>query len=177
MYVFYDSEGLVTFTASGDPSIVEGRSDWVEIPEQELGDLFGWRVIEGELVLVDITQNKLQAKDLVNKRIGETRIKYITNIPGQDPIYLKKEQEARDYIADPDPNMANYPFLSAEVGITAPEAYQLAQVWLYMANAWNPLAAMLEGLRMSTLNSVDAATTITEIDAAIGTMESYLQSV
>ena len=83
-----------------------------------------------------------------------TRSRFITALPAQDMTYLRKETEALAYVSDPDPAMANYPFLSAEVGVTAPDAWSVAQVWLYMSAMWRGIAAQLEGIRITAINAI-----------------------
>ena len=85
-------------------------------------------------------------------------------------IYLAKEAEARAWIADPAPDPANYPLLSAEVGITAPDAASLAQLWLNMAVLWRAAAAQLEALRMTIGAAIDAAETPEDVAAALAAL-------
>lgn len=65
-------------------------------------------------------------------------------------IYLAKEAEARAYLVDGTIG----PLLSAEVGITAPEPYQLAQLWVNLAALWRGAAAGIEGERSSRIKAV-----------------------
>ena len=52
MYVFYDpSTGAVSYTATGTDDLVKDRENWIEVPEQELGNLAAWSVVAGVLVL------------------------------------------------------------------------------------------------------------------------------
>ena len=176
MFVFHDTDGNITFTANGERSLTDGRDDWIEVPAQELGELTAWRVVNGELVLFDMEPYRKVAKDRINSLVGDIRLKYITNIPGQDPIYLKKEIEAKNYLSDPSPNMANYPFLSSEIGITAETAYQLAQIWLYMSNMWNNIAASLEAARLGAQRVIESATTVEQINVVVAYTESQLAS-
>ena len=100
-----------------------------------------------------------------------SRRQYITPLPGQDMIYLAKQEEARRWMADAEPDLADYPLLSAEVGITAPDADQLAQIWANMAALWITAAGQLELLRLTASAAIEAAETITEITAALATIQ------
>lgn len=104
--------------------------------------------------------------DEINATIGAQRQAYITTLPGQEMIYGAKEAEAKAYLAaDPEPSdLTDYPFLAAEVGVTAETAYQLAQVWLYMAHEWRTVGPQMEHLRLSLISDADAATTMVEIE-------------
>ena len=90
----------------------------------------------------------------INAWAAQERLAYITVMPGQEMIYMAKEAEARAWLADPAPEMAAYPLLAAEVGITAPDAYQLAQLWVNLATLWRVAAARIEGERLSRIKGV-----------------------
>lgn len=111
------------------------------------------------------------AKATARARLAATiiaaRSALITVLPGQDMIYQAKEAEARAWIADPAPDLANYPLLSAEIGLTAPDAHSLAQLWLNMASLWRETAAALEVTRLTIGAAINAAETIEQIDAAM----------
>lgn len=107
----------------------------------------------------------------INAAAGELRKTFITSIPGQEMLYLAKENEARLYIADPAPDMADYPLIAAEIGpgLTAPDAGQLAQLWLNMGHQWRQVAAQIETARLGAVYAVEAApdeATIAAIEAA-----------
>ena len=56
----------------------------------------------------ELAAEKVVAVSKVNRMIGEVRLQFITDIPGQSIIYANKEQEARDYLAaDPDGTATN----------------------------------------------------------------------
>lgn len=99
--------------------------------------------------------------------ISALRGAYITSLPGQEMIYLAKEAEARDWIAATAPDLADYPLLAAEAGLTAPDADQLAQLWLDMGALWRGAAAQIETLRLSAAAWIAAASTLAEVEAAM----------
>ncbi|WP_323041588.1 hypothetical protein [Gemmobacter sp.] len=103
--------------------------------------------------------------------IAAARASYITILPGQDMIYQAKEAEARAWIADPAPDLEDYPLLSAEIGLTAPDAQSLAQLWLNMASLWRQAAAGLEAVRLTVGAAIEAATTVEAITAAMSGLE------
>lgn len=74
-------------------------------------------------------------------------------------LYLRKEAEAKAWVADPDPQLASYPLIAAEVGFTAADGAQIAQVWLNMAALWAQAAASIETARLGAIATIDAATT------------------
>lgn len=116
-------------------------------------------VRDAAALAADLETAKAAAIARVNDWAGRERARHITIAPGQDMIYLAKEAEALRYLADPDPAPADYPLICAEVGITAPDAYQIAQVWAYMSAMWRQVAAQIETLRLGTIAQIEAAQT------------------
>ncbi|PTX38104.1 hypothetical protein [Gemmobacter caeni] len=110
---------------------------------------------------------KAEARVTLAAAVTAARATLITDLPGQSMIYLAKEAEARAWMADPTPDPAAYPLLSAELGITAPDAASLAQIWLNLATLWRSTAADLEALRLTASAAIDAATTLEEVGAAV----------
>jgi hypothetical protein len=104
----------------------------------------------------------------VNARAGRARRRFITVIPGQEMIYLAKEAEARRYVeAVPVPGtLDDFPFLAAEVGITAPDAATLADVWLLMAAELRAVGAQIEHLRLGAVADIDVAAGAPAVAAA-----------
>lgn len=111
---------------------------------------------------------KVTATWLINDAAGTLRERYITAIPGQDMIYLAKKDEAISYVSTAPATLDGYPLLAAEVGITAPTAYELSQLWLNMGAAWLAAAAEIEAARLGAIGQVQIATSVA---AAIGIAE------
>ncbi len=120
---------------------------------------------------------KTAARELINAAAGRARMPYITDIPGQQMIYLGKEAEARAWLADPAPDPAAYPLLLAEVGLTAETPYQLAQLWLGLGVLWRQVAAAIEAARMTALRAVDEARDQAAIDAATAQMAAAMETL
>lgn len=116
---------------------------------------------------LDFTEAKRRAITLVNAWAARERIQYVTPLPGQDMIYLAKEAEALRYLADPDPAPAEYPLICAEVGVTAPDAYQIAQIWAQMAALWRQVAAQIETARLGTIRAITEAGDEDSVSAAL----------
>lgn len=112
----------------------------------------------------------------VNRRIGEARAPFITQIPGQEMLYLVKEAEAKTFVVDPAPVMSQYPLITAEVGITGGTALQVAQVWLGRGALWRQIAATLEAMRLTAAAAIDAAPDAAAIDAAVAAFRTTLSN-
>lgn len=129
---------------------------------------FALTIRSAEAIAADrLATAKAEARARLAAAIASARSAVITVLPGQDMIYQAKEAEARAWIADPAPDLADYPLLSAEIGLTAPDAHSLAQLWLNMALLWRQAAAELEALRLGVGAAIEAAGTVEEVEAAM----------
>lgn len=97
--------------------------------------------------------------DLVNKAAGETRVKYVTNVPFQEAAYQMKEADTRRYKADGYPaDLTLYPFTAFEADATGLTPTQAADLVISQADQWMFLSAMIEGLRRKATVSIEAVT-------------------
>lgn len=110
---------------------------------------------------------KARARARLAAHVSALRAVHITVLPGQDMIYQAKEAEARAWLATSAANLSDYPLLAAEIGITAPDPDQLAQLWLNMGTLWRQAAAQIEALRLGTGAAIDAAETVEEVEMAV----------
>lgn len=115
----------------------------------------------------------------VNVRVGQVRALFITDIPGQDPIYKAKQEEAEAYLLeDPEPlTLDGYTFLAKEIGITADTPLELAQLWVTMRDQWEAIGSDLEAIRLGFIKEIRAATTKAEVDALVAEFETYMEGV
>ena len=98
----------------------------------------------------------------INTIAGQVRSSIFTDIPGQEAIYLEKRAEARAYIAQATQagapsDLAEYPLLAGEIGVTAPDAWQLAQLWLNSAELFRRVGAATETHRLRALAALATA--------------------
>lgn len=175
--VYHDAEGHVLYTLSGGAT---PAGTYIEIEETDLGDLSGWRVVDGALARpegwadVALTNARLEAVARINAAAGAVRRLYITDIPGQPTIYQMKETEARAWLADPDPDLANYPFIAAEIGITAATGYEVAQVYLNLGALYVQAAAQLEHARLGHIAMTETAPTPEDATAVADAFEALI---
>jgi hypothetical protein len=164
--------GTVVNAIEVDPSAIpDWAADWPELVD---GAGIGWQYDGQQYSAAPppppeevLAEAKSVARGRLLVVMAGARTQMITDLPGQDMIYLAKEAEARAWVADGVPDPANYPLLSAEVGITAPDAPQLVQLWLNMATLWRAAAAQLEALRMSVSSAIDTAATPEDVAEAL----------
>lgn len=128
-----------------------------------------WIDARGE---ADLEVLRASAMIKLNNVIQNQRRMLITDLPGQDMIYLRKEQEGRAYLAaSPEPtDLSSYPLLTAEVGITAPTAHQVAMIWVQLADMWVIAAAQIEAYRLTIGAQIQAASTFEALTALMDSL-------
>lgn len=107
----------------------------------------------------------------INARAGAARARFVTIAAGQEMIYLAKEAEAHRFRAAPTADLSTYPFLAAEVGITAPTPAALADVWATAAAQWRAIGAMIEQARLGAIATVEGGTAAQVIEEAVATFD------
>lgn len=120
----------------------------------------------------DLAEYRAKGIDQVNALAEVVRAIFVTNIIGQEMIYIRKEEEARAYLsADPEPeDLTDYPFIAAEIGSTGETAHQVAQVYVNLANQWAQLGSEMERARISSINYIESAPDTATIDEEIETI-------
>ncbi|AGN34401.1 hypothetical protein [Rhizobium sp. P007] len=94
------------------------------------------------------------------------RLKYITSGAGQALTYMQKSDEARRYLAADEPDADDYPLLSAEVGITAPDIHGVAVIVSAAFSQWQQIGAAIEAARLGGKASIETSETAANAQAA-----------
>lgn len=101
----------------------------------------------------------------IDQAAGSARLRFITDVPGQQAVYLMKLQEARALLADP---VASAPHIVAEAAATGQLAAATAQAIVDRATLWNvALSPAIEGARLGAKAAVSAAATPEALAAAL----------
>jgi hypothetical protein len=177
--IYHALDGTILFTVEGDtpPPNLEAGDFVVTSVAEAPGNIGDYAIVEGNLALISMSSSRESAMIELNSWIAAARSLLVTSLPGQDMIYLAKEAEARAWVAAVDPQLEDYPLLEAEAGITAPDADQLAQLWLNMGALWRGTAAQLERLRMTAIGGITAAATPAALDAVMAQIAGELQAL
>ncbi len=127
----------------------------------------------GKLTLTRITAtknvslNRYEAETAIDAAADRVRSRFAT--PGKHVIYSDKRAEAARYLEQvangTEPHMEEYPYLSAEIGMTAETAMDLAELWLWMDSLWKGAAAAIEQISLGGKGQVRLATSQTQIDS------------
>lgn len=177
--LYYDpADGRALYTIEARPENAVPGAFIVVSDDQMPKDILHYSVIDGALVLNDLGRMRDNAVLAVNAQIGAIRAQHITELPGQEMIYLRKETQARAfkdaYDADPTTDPTAYPLVAAEIGTTGATAIEVADTVIAVADQWEALAATLENLRMTALQAIENAPDETAIDTAIDTLATAL---
>lgn len=149
--------------ACGDEEdvILAGHEVWAALFEldREPGDFEAVDEESGEIVLVNAAGANAYFGAVVDQGAGWFRTLFITDVPGQEMTYVRKEKEGRSFLAgEPGP----WPMLAAEAGTTGQEIAALAATVVAQADQIIALGALIEGARMGAKKAVREA--LTEAD-------------
>lgn len=114
----------------------------------------------------DIEGIRQTYKTMIDAAAETERLKYITSGAGQALTYMQKSDEARRYLSDANPSVSDYPLLSAEVGITAPDIGGVASVVNSAYAQWQQIGAAIEAVRLGGKASLETAETADEVKSA-----------
>lgn len=105
---------------------------------------------------------RVAAKAKVDGDAEFVRSQFITTGSGQAMVYQAKQAEAQVYL------QAGVvgPLMTAEIGLTAPDADALATLWASMGQQWQVVAAAIEVKRLTAKAAIDAAGSPAAIEAA-----------
>lgn len=119
---------------------------------------------------------KLKASKIVSDKCSTIRSLYITDVKGQEVVYTMKRDEAVSYLNDSDPDLSNYPLIAAEIGITGPDAYSVAQIYINMNVMFVRALAALENIRLITVTAIETSATKSDVDAALSQFDTAIGS-
>ena len=127
--------------------------------------------------LARLPEIKSKALRFVDEECSKIRSLYVTSISGQEMIYTMKRDEAVAYLNDSNPILSNYPWISAEIGVTADTAYEVAQVYINMSAMFTQALAALENIRLGTVYTINSATEKTGVDTALDNFSTGLSTL
>lgn len=169
MRLYYDHEGIPQFTMICQGGFSGPDGLFIDVPEGDM-QLDQWRVVDGALVPLSdkmLADAKMNGIAKVNNLSGEIRKRYVTEIPAQQMLYMRKEAEAKAWIAATDPNVDEYPYIKSEIGITAETADMVAMVYLNQAYYLDVEASNLEVGRLGTISVIEGASDVNVISQAV----------
>lgn len=113
---------------------------------------------------------KLRAHQALDACAGQVRLRYITDVPGQQAVYMTKLQQAQAYLVarELDAGAVVPPYLAAEAFATGATALQVATAIISLATVWNEqLGPAIEGARLGAKRAVSDAADDAGVQAAL----------
>lgn len=123
------------------------------------------RASAGITAVVEVNLDPVRAAmfDRIDAEAEQQRLRFITSGDGQAMMYLRKEAQARAFLADPD---APVPSLEKEAAATGQTVADVAAAIIARADAWAAIGDDIEATRLGAKKAVADATNIAEIHAA-----------
>jgi hypothetical protein len=155
-----------------DPATQTCRPVWPVPPLQDWVDfVIAPRALTPEQQAALLARTVTAAHAQIDTAAGRARARYITAVPGQEATYLLKEQQSRSYIAalaseTPPFDASAWPLVAAEAAATGASPAAAALSVIAQADAWMPLNAQIEQLRIGAKRAVESMTDPAEIRAA-----------
>lgn len=180
IYALLNEDDTVVNLAKAAPGITTlGPYQTVDVtevtPRPKIGDYWnGSAFVDGT---VDLEPQRRLALKQIDQMAGETRMLFITSVPGQEATYQFKIEDARAYKAAGYPSDATpYPWINAEAEATGTSAQAAADTIIATGEQWVVVGVMIERTRMTfkTLarNAVDDETLNTAVRSARASFES-----
>lgn len=152
--------------ADGVPGLMDAGSATAIVGPSPMGD--GWRwsfAAAGWVRMQSLADVKAAALAAIDAAAGAARLRYITDVPGQQAVYLLKLQEAEALIDAPASEPG--PHITAEAAATNSTPAAVAQLIASTAAYWNAIKSpAIEGARLGGKAAVAAAETEAEANAA-----------
>ena len=159
---FKEITSIVPFVATNDDIEPHGLDLFRNAVAGKYGPVAPYPVSSAQQ-LAGLKANLCAAIDQHAETIRQT---YITSGSGQSLVYQEKAAEAEAIQNDSSPNPANYPMLSASVGIEGSTLQAVAAMVLSVRAQWTAIAAAIETSRLGGKYAVNAATAINDANAA-----------
>lgn len=122
---------------------------------------------------------RYEAENAIDRAAETVRMRFAT--PGKHQIYADKRNEAERFLTETmngqQVDLADFPYISAETGMTATTPSELAQLWIYMDSQWKQVAALIEQITIGAKAQVRLASSQAEIDAITAASAAALDQI
>lgn len=190
----YDESGYYTgemlaYESPREPGVYHKpkQSTYDAPPEATEGFIARWDGSEWSLYVIPsegadpipTTLENMQSIGLttVDTAIGQIRLAYITEIPGQQMVYQSKEAEALAYEQDLDDpkDMIKYPYIASEATALGVSTDTVATTYLDLSAQWRTVGVQLEALRIATKTSITAAESVEEVESTMANFAAAIE--
>lgn len=121
--------------------------------------------------------HRQRAKRLVDEAAGDARTRYITDVPGQQEVYIRKREQALAYVAayELDPGAVPLPYIRDEAEATGETYGYVANLIIMLSNAWSlEIGPRIERVRLLGKRAIDEETTVEGVEA---TCEQFIDAL
>lgn len=124
-----------------------------------------------------LAQAKVDGQSEVDAAAGRARLRYITDVPGQQATYTRKEQQAREWVnsgySGPAPS-----FIAAEAAALGETPQHIAQQVITLADYWAYVKGPeIEAARIKHKAAVRAAATLEAVQTALNDAINELEAL
>ena len=124
--------------------------------------------------MTTLTKLRFLAHQDIDRAAGEARLRYITDIPGQERVYIRKAEQAKAFLLLPLGSVP--PYVAAEAAATSRTAAQAANRIAAAEALWeDQMSPAIERERTAGKEAVSAATTEAAINQARDSAVAALQ--
>lgn len=124
---------------------------------------------------IPLAEQKVRALEQIDSAAGAARMRHITEVPGQQGVYLRKREQALAYLAD---GGEVPPYIQAEAEATGLTPAEAAQRIATIADAWdNVLSPAIERERIRGKTAVEAAESAAAVQAELQTTLTQLSGI
>jgi hypothetical protein len=127
----------------------------------------------------NVPLDRREAEDAIDAAAARVRARFAA--PEKHQIYSDKRAEAVRYLEQAqggDPiDLSSFPYLSAEIGLTADTPIDLAELWLWMDSVWRGAAAAIEQIALAAKAEVRASRDRTAMQAIVATTAETLDAI
>lgn len=148
--------------------------EWAEAPK---GTKMGWVKKGGSFVAPntndpeEVAAAQEQGRVSVDRLAEKARLNYLTPGLGQTLAYQAKVEEVRRYDRDTNPVKADYPYLSAEIGVTGDSLTAVADAVRSAVAVWAEKGPEIERTRLKAKSDIAKAETVDRIQAIVSAIE------
>lgn len=140
------------------------------------GQSLAW-VLNASLMPAALAEAQATAQAQVDAAAGRARLRYITDVPGQQATYTRKEQQARQWVdsgySGPAPS-----FIAAEAAALGETPQHIAQQIITLADYWAYVKGPeIEASRIKWKAAVRAAATLEAVQAALDAALAELEAL
>lgn len=143
-------------------------AEWQYVRDLAEGERPEWLTYDAEegAVVSKLATLEAALHARIDAEAGKARMRFISDSPGQQLTYQRKEAEARAFLAAPETPLSALPFLSGEMDATGADAATCAAAIVAAADSWILVGSRIERCRIAAKRAISAATTAADMNAA-----------